>query len=161
MASKIKFPTLSTRDLSRVVDDWRQVPINDTTVLNEGLFVAVWDSDNPEDAYPTVLPLHAITTKARLETTYTVLNERGFEMTYKHAALIDESRLPFVVVKECFNHNPTVGRFIGCFLDDENRDWICAVRIKDSPSICFPKPSEVVFTKDVNFGIVEEDNGNC
>lgn len=159
MANKIKFPELSAHDLSRVMVDWKQVPVDKEALLNIGRFVAVWDSDNPEDAYPVILPLHAITLKRHLEVTYTVLGERGYEMTYKHAAWVDESLLPCVVAKRDADYQPFVGRLIGCYLD-ENCDWVCAVKLNGSASVYFPKAADITFVKDVNFGIVEEENGN-
>lgn len=165
MAKRIKFPTFSSAEKLKLIfgSKSRPIEIDDTSAVKEALmngrFVLAWDKENAADDYPSIGALKAVTQSRCGEISYTVLWECGYEATYKHAALVDESLLPCVVAKRYVDYQPFLGRLIGCYLD-ENCDWVCAVKLNRSGIVYFQKAADIAFVKDVNFGIVEEENGN-
>ena len=153
---KINFPFLNTRECIREAREGEGVlGVED---INRGRFVVVWDKENPEEDCPLIYPLYSMTVKQRGEVNYTVLGENGYQMTFNHAAVIDECALPYVVCRNGKNSTPCVGRFIGCVKEDTD-NWKCCVAPTGSAPVSFFKAEEVVYLDDVKFSIMEEDNG--
>lgn len=168
MTKRIKFPTFSSAEKLKLIfgPKSRPIEIEDTSavrdILMNGRFVLAWDKENAADDYPIIGALKGVTQSRCGEVTYTVLCEGGYESTYNHALLIDSEELPLVVTaKRMICDFATIGRFIG-FFTDFNGDTFCTIE-NDSGrgyGIYYFAPECIAYHSDVNFSIVEEDNGN-
>jgi hypothetical protein len=168
MTKRIKFPTFSSGEKLKLIfgPKSRPIEIEDTGAVRDALmngrFVLAWDKDNAADDYPIVGALKAVTQSRCGEVSYTVLCEGGYESTYKHALLIDSEELPLVVTARRMGCNfATIGRFVGCF-NDFDGNTLCTIE-NDNVRGCLPYaflPECIAYHSDVNFGIVEGEDGN-
>ena len=165
---KIKFPTFSNAEKLKLIfgPKSRPIEIDDTSAVKDALmngrFVLVWDKENAADDYPIIGALKAVTQSRCGEVSYTVLCEGGYESTYKHALLIDSEELPLVVTaKRRLFEFATIGRFIGCFTNFDD-STLCTIEDANGCEygLRYFAPECIAYHSDVNFGIVEEDNGN-